>query len=499
MAIQFLFPSNRILPIDRRTTACACSVLVFTTRRFLFKHQVPIVEYIDFDVLLLLAAIMVVNHIVVHLKETKKCIAYVQGVIQRSPIHGFWLISALAFLISPFLTNDGVCLLMVEVILNAFADAPSVAVGKELSKADSIWFLLTLACSSNIGSALTYTGNPQNMIASIDALSVMSPVEFLGIQILPSLVSWVITTLYIQRCWMQSKKESSGCCGVKIMTTYRPVDGPGGDMEGGSTKGLREVEVVDNEGGAKIDVEPAVEPIFSLAICGREAELPSVASPVMKRLVGTGTGNPLHPNGSSGELGGVLSPRKQRMLERQAQAAPKVSYFIKSPAPYIGLVLLAAMIVMVFVDVMSLSALICISALIMVLSMVLGNHYRGQTIWNEVDEEHKGEVLSADERIEVIQHFFEELFASIDYNLVRLPTAFCRRLMPYILYFDILSPPPLPAYLYEFIFFPQQLIIFTGLFVVCANTVSTGLPSKMWAAIVGPQPFRTPASVVAIR
>jgi Na+/H+ antiporter NhaD/arsenite permease-like protein len=30
-----------------------------------------------------------------------------------------------------------------------------------LEKGDAFYFLISLACSSNIGSALTYTGNPQ--------------------------------------------------------------------------------------------------------------------------------------------------------------------------------------------------------------------------------------------------------------------------------------------------------------------------------------------------
>ena len=75
---------------------------------------------IDFHVLVLLASIMVVNHIVVHLKETKRIIDYLQRLVKLNPVRGFWMISFAAFIVSPFLTNDGVCLLFVEPILNAF-------------------------------------------------------------------------------------------------------------------------------------------------------------------------------------------------------------------------------------------------------------------------------------------------------------------------------------------------------------------------------------------
>lgn len=110
--------------------------------------------------------------------------------------------SIASLIISPFLTNDGVCLLFVEPILNAFeglmdqsddefepsappekseysrdaADQPTSATLEQtpnpavnLTKEDAIYFMLTLACSSNIGSSLTYTGNPQvNPILDVD-------------------------------------------------------------------------------------------------------------------------------------------------------------------------------------------------------------------------------------------------------------------------------------------------------------------------------------------
>ena len=48
---------------------------------------------------------MVVNFCVVHLKETKACISYVQKLIQKNPRAGFWSVSAAAFCMSAFLTN----------------------------------------------------------------------------------------------------------------------------------------------------------------------------------------------------------------------------------------------------------------------------------------------------------------------------------------------------------------------------------------------------------
>lgn len=197
VAFNFLFPNNKLIPLDRRCISVLGSALVYITRTFAFPHRnLNLIEAIDFDVLVLLASIMVINHIVVHLKETKTIIDYLQRKIRENPVHGFWIVSLSSFICSPFLTNDGICLLFVEPILSTFGNIDenqSFSNESSLWKTDALFFLLTLACSSNIGSALTYTGNPQNMIVSQDAISVLSPLQFLGIMICPSLCVWIIS------------------------------------------------------------------------------------------------------------------------------------------------------------------------------------------------------------------------------------------------------------------------------------------------------------------
>lgn len=67
--------------------------------------------------------------------------------------------------------------------------------------------------------------------------------------------------------------------------------------------------------------------------------------------------------------------------------------------------------------------------------------------------------MTSEEKIENTQEFFENLFNSIDYNL---------------------------------------LLIFLGTFIVVENFDSTGIPGKFWSALVGPDPFTTVNSVVGI-
>lgn len=162
----FFFPCNRLIPLDRRSAAILGATMCYATRSIFFpRNKIDIVDSIDFDVLALLTGIMAINFIMIHQKESKRVIRYVQTQVRSHPKSGFWLVSFAAFIISPFLTNDGVCLLFVEPILNAFEsleeNPKKQPTDFQLTKGDSFYFLLALACSSNIGSALTYTGNPQ--------------------------------------------------------------------------------------------------------------------------------------------------------------------------------------------------------------------------------------------------------------------------------------------------------------------------------------------------
>lgn len=142
--------------------------------------------------------------------------------MQSNPLRGFWVVSAASLAIAPFLTNDGVCLLFVEIILNAFedendADAPAAQQdvqlnelgddksgapvldtsalpyessvvqfqgAEKLRRSDAIYFLLSLACSANIGSALTYTGNPQVISCVCDIIRLHQLVKVASPQIL---------------------------------------------------------------------------------------------------------------------------------------------------------------------------------------------------------------------------------------------------------------------------------------------------------------------------
>ena len=420
-----------------------------------------IVGAIDFDVLILLSSIMAINHIIVHLKETRKVIAYIQAQVKANPRRGFWLISFAAFIVAPFLTNDGVCLLFVELILNAFDDIvdddsdTTVADGIEqanssasptktlsnqkLEKADAMYFLLTLACSSNIGSALTYTGNPQNMIVAQDSIDVLPPGKFLGFMLIPSLLAWLMTTYYLERCWYTAKLNPTYESTADKITKRITIPKLKVKYARSRTEDDQERRILSYSGSEKGSAKSKADRA-DVERCGL------VISCV--------------PAGAAEEIAtSPLTPRRKAKKDRDA-FIKKVSHVVTSPLPYLILVLFAAMIVMIFVDVMSIAGLVCCTACVMIVSLVIGNHWRGLTTWDEVSSEDGDRTngpATFEEKIQNLNDFFESLFTSIDYSL---------------------------------------LLIFLGTFIVVANIDSTGIPKKIWQGIVGDKPFNTVGSVV---
>jgi len=57
--------------------------------------------------------------------------------------------------------------------------------------------MLAIACSANIGSAMTFTGNPQNIIISNHLSGLMSGGLFFGLMLLPALIGWLTMTVYL--------------------------------------------------------------------------------------------------------------------------------------------------------------------------------------------------------------------------------------------------------------------------------------------------------------
>ncbi len=108
---------------------------------------------IDFDTIALLLGMMIV---VAHLKVSGAFRALGALAIEyaRAPFLLLVIVTVLAGVLSAFLVNDAICLVMAPIVLQ---------VVRSLGR-NPLPYLVAVATASNCGSVATITGNPQNMV-----------------------------------------------------------------------------------------------------------------------------------------------------------------------------------------------------------------------------------------------------------------------------------------------------------------------------------------------
>lgn len=116
-----------------------------------------------------------------------------------SPSQLLFMIILISASLSSVLINDIVCLALTPLIIK-------VCFRK---KYNPIPFLIALACSSNIGSALTLVGNPQNIL--IGQAFNISFAQYLKFSLVPCLLSlvatWLIIKYQVKEEWFEDSKE----------------------------------------------------------------------------------------------------------------------------------------------------------------------------------------------------------------------------------------------------------------------------------------------------
>ncbi|HET7755429.1 MAG TPA: SLC13 family permease [Anaeromyxobacteraceae bacterium] len=103
----------------------------------------------------------------------------------RSPRALLWAVALVAGLLSAFLVNDTVCLLVAPLVLDIVDEA----------ELPPLPYLLALAFGANAGSAATLTGNPQNMI--IGALSGLPYTTFAAACALPAAAATLTAAAFL--------------------------------------------------------------------------------------------------------------------------------------------------------------------------------------------------------------------------------------------------------------------------------------------------------------
>lgn len=155
------WPHTRALPIGRPAAAMLGAVLMVACAVITPEHAYAA---IDGNTLVLLVALMALS---VYLEEAGLFTRIASRAVssQRAPGSLLTLLVFVAGGLSALLLNDTVCLFLTPVVCE-------VCVRKNLPLGP---FLLALATSSNIGSAATLVGNPQNIL-----IGSLGPLDFLG-------------------------------------------------------------------------------------------------------------------------------------------------------------------------------------------------------------------------------------------------------------------------------------------------------------------------------
>jgi Na+/H+ antiporter NhaD/arsenite permease-like protein len=120
-----------------------------------------------------------------------------------------WAIVLTAGLLSAFLVNDTVCLMVTPIVIRVVDDADLPAVP----------YLLALAFGSNAGSVATLTGNPQNMI--VGTLSGISYAGFAAALALPALASLLVVAAVLHLLFRHDLPRRR----LAAAATRPPVDG----------------------------------------------------------------------------------------------------------------------------------------------------------------------------------------------------------------------------------------------------------------------------------
>src|SRR5579864_3950319 len=144
----------RFLNLDRPSAALAGAVLMVLLGVVPFDEALR--SAVNWETILLLLGMMIV---VASLKLTRFFEFVSTWILSRagSPRRLLALLIAASGVLSALFVNDTICVLFTPVVLAAVLRA----------KLNPVPFLIALVTSANIGSVMTLTGNPQNMLVGI--------------------------------------------------------------------------------------------------------------------------------------------------------------------------------------------------------------------------------------------------------------------------------------------------------------------------------------------
>ena len=470
VSFQFLFPGNYFIPLDRRLSGLLGAVLCAMIAYLVPESASIAGEHVDIEVLVILVSIMVINFVLMQQTFVESYIFALQECIKSDPNLGFWLVSFASFFISPFVTNDGLCLLLVNPVLDAL-QAPQVDQNGPQAQASSprqkltatnivsnrFYFMLTISSSSNIGSVMTFAGNPQNIIIAKTLIDLMSGGLFFGLMLLPATVVWVLTVLHMNNCRIIATKKDAEVAArtgeVQQHTLGTALLGPIVEVDenddrtigssGQSKKDPNDLEETNKNSfsieGHPLSTAPSSDrgapprssfgapsipgSFFRTSSRTRESSTNASSYRNTNRLASASVGSVRMTSvGSSGRQSYIeqlsQSVRRSSISEAISGGLSLVVHGVHNVSnagavTYISFALFALLIIIELANLAELVLVFAIVAVLMVVTVVLVSYYTGQPRTNS-----KGKPISNAERREGIEMFVNEMFLDIDYNLI---------------------------------------------------------------------------------
>lgn len=198
----------RFLNLDRPTAALAGAVLMVLLGVVPFDEALR--SSINWETILLLLGMMVV---VAYLKLARFFDVVSCWILLRagSPRGLLALLIAASGLLSALFVNDTVCVLFTPVVLSAVLRA----------KLHPLPFLIALVTAANIGSVMTLTGNPQNMLVGIFS---KIPYGVFFLYMFPvGVVGLVLDWLILRRLYARELEGSFDTAGLALPDVDRPA------------------------------------------------------------------------------------------------------------------------------------------------------------------------------------------------------------------------------------------------------------------------------------
>jgi len=192
--ITYLFIGLRQIPrvhIDRTAGALVGAVLMIVCGVLTLDQAFAA---IDMNTLLLLLGMMIIT---VYLRAAGFFELMADRILSlsKTPMQLLILVTLSSGILSALFVNDTICLLYTPIILEV-----TIQLG-----VNPLPYLLALATSSNIGSVMTITGNPQNMLIGI--YSKIPYLSFFGTLFPVTLLGFVVTVLVIRFLYRDDMKK----------------------------------------------------------------------------------------------------------------------------------------------------------------------------------------------------------------------------------------------------------------------------------------------------